>query len=148
MQHLLQTSGSLERLSEVVPLARHTVRVTWVNGISEEKDLSFLLANHRMFSKVRSDTAVFATVKVADEGSRIRWSDGSSLSSRAVSRVPKTDMDAALFRSIMADLNLTSEALSCLLGLSRRGVTAYRGGDPIPKHIALAMLYLWERLDR
>jgi len=146
MHHVLVVQEKSEKIKRLLPLAGNVVEVTWSDGMSELKDLSPLLMNHRMFSRVRSEQALFASVKVVGDGSRIEWLDGSSLSSKAIARIPRTTMDAIEFRSIMADLNFTSEALGCLIGLSRRAITSYRAGEPIPKAVALAMHYLHQQL--
>ncbi|WP_139232498.1 hypothetical protein [Devosia crocina] len=88
---------------------------------------------------------MFSSLKISSDGARLLWDDGSSLSANAIAKLPHTEMDASEFRSIMADLNMTSEAVGSLLGLSRRAITSYRGGEPIPRVVAIAMQFLRDR---
>ncbi|HWV21511.1 MAG TPA: hypothetical protein VN036_10815, partial [Devosia sp.] len=119
----------------------------WDDGASEIKELLPLLLSHRMFGRVKSDATLFSTLRASGDGSRLLWDDGTSLSAKVVRKLPRTSMDAAEFRNIMADLNMTSEGIGTLLGLSRRAVTNYRGGDEIPKVVALAMHFIHQRWD-
>ncbi|VDS06037.1 hypothetical protein DEVEQU_03185 [Devosia equisanguinis] len=147
MSQVLLLQGEKNRLKRVHPLTGYFVRVTWSDDVTEIKDLGPLLLNHRAFSKVRSDSDLFDTVQVGDQGRRLVWDDGASLNISAIEKLPRTSMDASEFKSIMADLHLNSDALGRLLGLSRRAITGYRGGVPIPNAVVLAMRYVAQRWD-
>lgn len=133
------------KIDNVGVVADRTVRVEWADGRTELLDLRPLLANNRSFVALRTDDQLFATVSVSSEKTGIEWSDASRVSSSALQRLPRTQMDAHEFRAIMDDLRLSVEGLSALLGLSKRVIADYRAGAPIPKPLALAMRYLEER---
>ncbi|GEM_PF-2164500 len=147
MSQVLLLQGQKNRLKRVHPLTDFFVRVTWSDNVTEIKDLGPLLLNHRAFSKVRTDSSLFDTVQVGDEGRRLVWDDGASLTVGAIGKLPRTSMDASEFKGIMADLHLNSDALGRMLGLSRRAITGYRGGVAIPSSVVLAMRYIAQRWD-
>lgn len=146
MQHVYVVKGKSDKIKRVSALGEHQIKIVWEDDVTEIKDIAPLLLSHRLHARVKSENALFNTVRASPDGSRLVWDDGSSLSAKAVAKLPRTAMDAAEFRGLMADLNLTSDGLGSLLGLSRRAVTNYRSGDPIPRAVALAMHYIHERL--
>ncbi|MBJ3784321.1 DUF2442 domain-containing protein [Devosia sp. MSA67] len=121
------------------------MRLTWMDGVMAEVDLAPLLANHRSYVSLRKDDALFQSARVASDGAAIEWSDGSRVSASAMMKLPQTYMDATELRAIMDELRISVEGLSALLGLSRRVISDYRSGIPIPKPLALAMRYLQDR---
>lgn len=142
MQQIVLVRERVRRIKRASPLGRHEVRVTWEDNYAETKDLQPLVHNSRSHVALRSNDALFSTVAVSEDGSQLVWSNGLSLTASAIARLPNNAMDAAELRAIMAHLGYSSEGLACMLGLSRRAITDYRGGASIPKYIALAVRYL------
>jgi DNA-binding transcriptional regulator YiaG len=147
MRHIYAAKEIGDRVRRATVLSDHVISITWSDGVTENKDIAPLLLSHRLYARVRSDAALFQTMRASDDGARLLWEDGSSLSAKAVAKLPRAQMDATEFRSIMADLNLTSEGLGSLLGLSRRAVTNYRSGEAIPRVVALAVHYIHDRWE-
>ncbi|MFD1941890.1 hypothetical protein [Paradevosia shaoguanensis] len=136
------------RLASVSLVAERYVKLVWSDGVSENKDIAPILANHRSFVRLRSDDALFASLRVTDDGGGIEWSDGSMVSSSSLMALPKSLMSNQEFRGLMDDLHISVEALSVLLGCSRRLIADFRASKPVPKYIALALRYVAERSDR
>jgi hypothetical protein len=143
----MQVDSRSTLISNIVYLAGYQVTVTWADGLSEIKDLEPLILNRRALSRLKDNSVAFRTMAVSADGARVHWADDETVSARSIFRLPHTGMTANEFRSAMADLHLTSEALGSILGLSRRAVTNYRTGSPIPKSVVLALRYIlltWE----
>jgi hypothetical protein len=143
----MQVDSRSTRISNIVYLAGYQVTVTWADGLSEIKDLEPIILSRRELSRLKDNRVAFRAMAVSGDGARVHWGDGESVSARSIFRLPHTAMTANEFRSAMADLHLTSVALGSLLGLSRRAVTNYRTGSPIPKSVVLALRYVlvtWE----
>lgn len=147
MQPVVLIGEQPSRLKAAAHIAGFLVRITWADGVAELKDLEPIILNQSSLAPLRVDSAVFRSVGVSDDGSRLTWPNGCSVSARAVSRLPHPEMSAADFRSLQADMHLNAEALGSLLGLSRRAITGYRAGTTIPRHVALAMKYLAARWE-
>lgn len=129
-------------IARISALDGYLVNITWRGGKSEIKDLEPLVVNHRRFAQIRRQREMFETIDIVDDGSRIGWIDGSSMTALAVAKLPPQTMTTEEFCAAMTDLNLTSDALASMLGLSRRVITNYRTGFPIPKSVALAVRFI------
>jgi hypothetical protein len=136
----------LPRISSAVLLQDRTVRITWHAGEREEIDLSPALASHRLFARLRTDDALFRTMRVNEDGTALEWDDGAELSAVWIEELTLGQLDNSGFRKAMSDLHITLDGMAGRLGISRRLVAAYRNDKPIPAHIALATKYLVEQL--
>lgn len=145
MQHVVLVREKVQKIRRVRPLEGRHVKITWADDVAVVRDLFPLLANNRALAQLRSNDTLFATMKVSDDGDRIVWDQGLSVTAAAVARLPDTAMSSEELRAAMAELNLTSEGLGAFLGISRRSVTDYRGGVQIPKSVVLAVRYLQDR---
>lgn len=147
MAQMLLVRDHPVRLTSAEHLVEFQIRVTWSDGAAEIKDIEPLIMNHRSLSAHRADDRLFRSFSVSSDGSWLEWPNGESVSARSIARLPRAGMSASEFCSIQADLHLNSLALGSLLGLSRRAITGYRAGVPIPKSVALALRHLaalWE----
>jgi hypothetical protein len=119
------------------------VRLLWRGSERAiDVDLAPALVAHRLFAKLREDDALFATLKVNEDGNALEWADGAELSAVWIEELAEASMTNALFRDAMDEANLTLDSAASHLGVSRRLVADYRKDKPIPKHIALATRYL------
>lgn len=142
---MLDKKTAKSKILKVEVAADRTVRLEWGDGATELIDLAPLLANHRSYVALRTNDELFATATISADQFSIQWANTSQISSTALQKLPRTQMDAHEFRAIMVDLRLSVEGLSSLLGLSKRVIADYRAGSPIPKPLALALRYLEER---
>jgi hypothetical protein len=136
----------LPRISAAALVRDRIVNVTWETGETEEIDLRPALASHRLFTRLRTDDALFRTMRVNDDGNALEWEDGAELSAVWIEELTLGQLDNAGFRKAMSDLHITLDGMAGRLGISRRLVAAYRNDKPIPAHIALATRYLVEQL--
>lgn len=135
------------RFKSVRVIHGFVIGITWADGTSENKDIEALLLNHRSFSTIRKSDTDFRKLVVSSDGARLLWPDNASLSAKSIAKLPRSYMDASEFRSLQADMYLKANALGSLLGLSRRAITGYRNGEPIPKAVALSMHFLAARWE-
>lgn len=135
----------LPRIADAAPGDGRTARITWNNGSTQWVDLAPALANHRAFVRLRSDDALFASMRVSEYGDCLEWSDGAELSAVWIEELADASLDNAEFRDAMEKLHLTLDGMAARLGIARRLVADYRKDKPIPKHIALATKYLLTR---
>ncbi|MCF1742884.1 hypothetical protein [Paradevosia shaoguanensis] len=136
------------RLVDASPVTARIVKIVWSDGIAEHRDISPILANHRSLIRLRIDDALFVGVRVVEDGTGLEWSDGSKISATSLLALPRSEMSNQEFRNVMDDLHISIEALSLLLGLSKRVISDYRAAKAVPKHVALALRYVAERSDR
>lgn len=138
----MQVNSGFTRISKIAHVAKHQVNITWADGLSETKDLEPLILNSRELARIKKDNVAFSDMNLTGDGTRVTWSEGETVSARSIFRLPHSAMTTGEFRTAMADLHLTSGALASMLGLSRRAVTNFRTGSPIPKSVALALRYI------
>lgn len=122
--------------------SNHVVQLVWFGGGIETKDLWPMLANHRSLARLRNDDALFKTARASQDGQHILWDGGITASLGMVMAIPNLTMTAPELRSFMAEFGYSSEGLAAVLQISRRAVTDYRAGAPIPTAIVLAVRYL------
>lgn len=135
----------LPRIASVMIDDRKRVRVTWRDGGVTTVDLAPVIQSHRAFIPLREDDDLFHTLRVNEDGNAIRWDDDIELSAEWVERLPPVGMENVEFRHAMKMLGLSLEGMAAQLDVSRRLIASYRGVQPIPAHIALAVRYLLER---
>jgi hypothetical protein len=139
---LIVVGRPLPRIAAAAPLDGRRVRLAWRGGTSRVVDLAPVLASHRAFIALRSDDALFATLRVNEDGNALEWADGSELSAEWIERLPPCEMTNAEFRAAMDALEMSLDGMAAALQVSRRLVAAYRKDKPVPRHIAHATRYL------
>ena len=144
MQHVVLVREKVRGIKRARPMAGRLVKVTWTDDAVETKDVSPILANQRTLVRLRHDDDLFSTLAVSQDGERLIWEGGYTITAAAIARLPQALMQGDELRAMMAELNFSSEGLAALLGLSRRAITDYRGGAEIPKPVALSVRYLQE----
>jgi hypothetical protein len=135
----------LPRIALVMIDDRKRVRVTWRDGGVATVDLAPVIQSHRAFIPLREDDDLFQTLRVNEDGNAIRWDGDIELSAEWLERLPPVGMENIEFRQAMKTLGLSLEGMAAQLDVSRRLIASYRGVQPIPAHIALAVRYLLER---
>ena len=68
--------GPLIRVESVEPLEKHTVRITFKDGLQKEIDLEMFLRGE-IFEPIRKDLEIFRSVKVI--GGTIGWDNGADI---------------------------------------------------------------------
>ena len=142
---LISAGRPLRRILKATPLAGRNAQVVWNSGESQVVDLMPALASHRAFVQLRTDDALFGTLRASDEQDSVLWANGLELSAAWIEEIADAPLDNADFRDAMDRLHLTLDGMAARLGVARRLVADYRKDKPIPKHIALATRYLLER---
>lgn len=136
-----------ERLIDIVkaePLQERRILVTWDTGETDIVDIMPALASRVIFLALRTDDALFHTLKVNEYGNAIEWDDGAELTAIWIRRMVPADFDNGEFRAAMETLGLSLDGMAAALEISRRQIASYRKDKPIPRHIALATKYLVE----
>jgi hypothetical protein len=141
---IISVGHPLPRIASVVLIERKRVRVAWRDGRATTVDLAPVIQSHRAFIPLREDDDLFQTLRVNEDGNAICWDDEIELSAEWLERLPPVGMENVEFRQAMKTLGLTLEGMAAQLDVSRRLVASYRGVEPIPAHVALAVRYLME----
>jgi hypothetical protein len=132
----------LPRLDKAEPLEGRSVLVTWRDGTEQAIDVSAALASKRIFLRLRTDDALFRTLKVNEDDNAIEWDDGAELSAIWLERLAPSSVRNEEFRHAMDELGFTLDGMAARLGLSRRLIADYRKDKPIPETVGLAVRYL------
>jgi hypothetical protein len=143
-EDMIVVGRALPRLLSAAPLTGRNVRLRFDDGSERIIDLSPALASKRIFLPLRTDDALFRTLRVSEYGDSIEWDGGLDFSAIWLDRLPNAAMSNDEFRDIMSDLGMTLDGMALALEISRRQVAHYRDNASIPKHIALATRYLAE----
>lgn len=143
---LITVGKPIPRIASAVPLHGRMVEITWKDGGRKVVDLAGSLASRRVFIPLRNDDDLFRTLRVSEYGDALEW-DGPDLEFPAswLDRLADTEFSNEDFRRAMDVLDLSLDGMAAELGLSRSLVAEYRKDKPIPRHVALAMLYLLTR---
>ena len=145
---LIVAGEPLPRISSIHLLDARQVRIDWAGGVSRVVDLMPALASHRAFIALRSDDALFRTIRVNADGNALEWADRSELSAEWIERLPSCAMANSEFRMAMNDLRMSLDGMASALQISRRMIAEYRKDKPIPRHIAYATRYLtWHQAE-
>ncbi len=120
-----------------------TLQIRWTHGEENLVDLSDMIAAFRVFTPLRSDPALFATVKVGEYGTHIAWSHDLDMAASTLWRLAREQsgatMTAEAFRQWREGHAFTLETAARALGVSRRMLSYYEHGQkPIPRTVALA----------
>jgi hypothetical protein len=128
----------------VTALDERKILVTWRTGESQIIDTMPALASRRIFIALRTDDALFRTLKVNEDGNAIEWNDGAELSAIWLERLAPANFNNEEFRWAMDELGMSLDGMAAALEISRRQIADFRKDKPIPRHIALATRYLVE----
>ena len=139
----------MPRIDGARALKGRTVEVVWAGSPEAQiVDLSPALKSRRIFVRLRSDDALFASLRVNEDGNALEWDDGSELTALWIERLADTEVSNAEFRRAMDDLGVSLDGMAAELGIARRLVADYRKDKPIPKTVALAVRYLVQQQRR
>ena len=135
----------MPRIDTAEPLDGRKVRVTWRDGSSQDIDISAALASRRIFLRLRTDDALFRTLRVNEDGNAIEWDDGAELTAIWIERLAPSSLKNDEFREAMDSLGFSLDGMASRLGLSRRLIASYRKDKPIPETVGLAVRYLIDK---
>lgn len=144
---IIAVGKPLPRIAAAFPLDGRKAKIVWDNGSVKVVDLAGAFASRRIFIPLRSDDALFGTLRVSEMRDGIEW-DGPDLELSAIwlERLPEAEFSNEEFRQAMAALNLSLDGMAADLDISRSLVAEYRKDKPIPRHVALATRYLLGRV--
>lgn len=139
----ITVGAEMPALGAIRHIRDFTVSVRWAagarRGITEEVDLAPAILQFRVFTPLRTDPALFSSVRIDDDGATLVWGDGQiDMAATTVERLASDAMSNAEFRAFIDRHRLTLDAAGAVLGLSRRQVAYYAKDRPIPRLVALA----------
>lgn len=133
----------LPRIALAEPLDKRNVRVLWRGSVEPVViDTAPAFTSLKIFAAVRTDDALFGTVRVNEDGTALEWADGAELSAMWLEELAEASLSNAQFREAMERMRLTLDGMALHLGVARRLIADYRKDKPIPKSIALATRHL------
>lgn len=141
----IEDEAPLPRIDGAVPLEGRHVRVVWRGGGTQEIDIAPALASRRIFLRLRTDDALFRTLRVNEDGNAIEWDGGAELTAIWLERLAPSALENTEFRAAMDELGYSLDGMAARLGLSRRLIADYRRDKPIPETVGLAVRYLIEQ---
>lgn len=141
-ERLVGRGKPLPRIVAAKPLSARNASIEWKGGGTVVVDLGPAFVTLKVFRSLRTDDALFQTMKVDEYGDALIWQDGTELSASWVEELAWASMENAEFRDAMDQLRLTLDGMAARLGIARRLIADYRKDKPIPKVIALATRYL------
>lgn len=151
---IIDTGIAIPRVASARPLPGTKVEVTWAAGNRAGKreviDLSPIIGTYAIFRPLRSNDALFDTMKVIEDGSIVAWDgDDLELAADALEDLAEQTMTPAEFTAFMKRFNLTETAIAAILGYSRRQIGYFKTTGPIPRVVALACKgYEFEQLEK
>src|SRR5262249_44181159 len=105
----------------------------------ETVDLAPIIMTYRFFRPLRTDRALFETVRVEGWGSAISWNDGQiDMAAASIERLARESMTPGDFRAFLAPHHLSLDAAAAIPGLARRQAAYFAKDKPIPRLVALA----------
>lgn len=129
------------RIVAVEPCAGHSLRVAWASGVTWKVDLRKLVFGLRGLRPLR-DPGAFSRAKVGEGGHSVAWPGELDVGADRLwelSLAQNGHDDAAEFLRWRWRHGLSLSASAEALGLSRRIVAYYSGGDrPVPRTVLLA----------
>jgi hypothetical protein len=138
----LDDEAPLPRIESAAALDGRRIMVVWRGGGREIVDVAPALASKRIFIQLRTDDALFHSLRVNEEGNAIEWADGAELTAIWIERLAPSTIGNDEFRLAMDELGFSLNGMAARLGLSRRLIADYRKDKPIPQTVGLAMRYL------
>jgi hypothetical protein len=135
----------MPKLSSVTAVGKTSIRVRWKagrrRGRTEIVDLAPMINAFKFYAPLRTDTAAFKGVRLADGGEVLTWKNGDiDMAATSVERLAEEAMTGSEFKAFLQSHNLTYAAAAALLGRSRRQIAYYVAGASkvIPRLVALA----------
>jgi hypothetical protein len=144
----LLVSDPTPTIASVAPDRAFRVHVAWNAGSRAGStsivDLAPLILSRKVFAPLRRDEALFNSLHPIDDGHALAWGDDDQIDIAAttVERLAEQTMTPADFAAFLRRNSLSLDAAAALLGLGRRVVAYYAKDRAIPRHIALACLYI------
>jgi hypothetical protein len=145
---IVRSGTSLPRIMKARALEGRKVEITWLDGTKKVVDLMPALASRRIYMPLRTDDALFRTLRVGEYGDAIEWDNDLDFSAIWTDALAPADFGNADFRNAMDALQLSLDGMAAALEVSRRRIADFRKDKPIPRHIALATRYLLEHQSR
>lgn len=145
---IISSGTELPRILSAEPETARQISIVWTSGDRKTVDLAPVLQSRRIYIPLRTDEALFRTLKVSPFGDAIEWADGTDISAVWLSKLPSTLFDNQDFIEAMEKLGMSLDGMALTLDISRRLVADYRKNKPIPRHIAYATRYLVERSEQ
>lgn len=137
---MTSTPERLRRIEAVRPASGHRLAINWSGGLQAEIDLRPFLRRPAFRRLV--DAHEFARAQVGDWGHSVEWPSGVEIGADALwlETLSATGHDdARTFLEWRQRHGLSLTAAAEALGLSRRMVAYYSGGEKaVPRHILLA----------
>ena len=138
----LDDEAPLPRIESAAALDARKILVAWRGGGREIVDVAPALSSKRIFIQLRTDDALFRTLRVNEDGNAVEWADGAELSAIWIERLAPSTIGNEEFRLAMDELGFSLDGMAARLGLSRRLIADYRKDKPIPQTVGLAVRYL------
>jgi len=145
IDELIEIGRPLPKIDDVRALVDFHVETEWQTGQKTVCDLAPVLTSRKIYKDLLSDPRLFGTIAVNEDGNAVIWENGGELSAVWLEELSLSRFSNADFRSIMDEMGLTLDVMAATLEVSRRQIANYRKDKPIPKHIAMATLYLAEK---
>jgi len=116
--------------------------LSWDDGHAARVDLASVIAGRKVLAAI-ADPAVFADVRLSDDGWSIEWPCGIDFGAQQLRRWADQQagdsMSPVAFRAWMDSHAFTLDKAADALGLSRRTIAYYLSGEqPVPKTVTLA----------
>lgn len=128
------------RIAAVAAAPDYRLHITWQDGGSATVDLTGLVYKEPIFAPLK-DEAAFAQVEVIDYGTGVEWANGLDYSADSLEVMAEEQacMTPAEFRAWKADLQLSTNEMADIFGMSASAIKAYLSGSsviPIAMQIA------------
>lgn len=78
------------RLNEIRAVNGSCVCVVWADGREQTVDLSPILMSYKVFRTLRRDRTLFKSVRLADDGRTVVWTEDIDMAVETVARLPGT----------------------------------------------------------
>lgn len=114
------------------------VVVAWAHGRRQTVDLAPEIMKYRVYAPLRTDRALFAGLRLEDDGATVVWSDAIDMPADTIWTLSRQSMTNEEFRAFLDRWGLTFDAAAPALGLSRRQVAYFAADKPIPRTVYLA----------
>jgi len=145
---IISSGTELPRILSAEPETDRQISLVWTSGERKTVDLAPVLQSRRIYIRLRTDDALFRTLKVSPFGDAIEWEDGTDFSALWLSKLPSTHFGNDDFVEAMQKLGMSLDGMALTLDISRRLVADYRNKKSIPRHIAFATRYLVEHSEQ
>lgn len=120
------------RIAAVQALPGHRLHVTWQDSGSTTVDLTGLVHRKPIFAPLK-DEAAFSQVDVIDYGTGIEWANGLDYSADSLEILAQeqSSMAPAEFRTWKAEMQLSTNEMADIFGMSASAIKAYLSGSSV-----------------